>query len=255
MQLIPKLTVRASAKSFLLEVMAQSTFSVFIFASTISGLESQRWYDGYKSLTRSITGPGISNLGLLVGKRMSFYTLVSSTGATPLLIESHRSSSVGSFSKLLTNGDDLGADAVADGLLRSSNELRNYLSKKNHRSQIEVLFYNTPSALLILSSGDKGETRLITSTLVNLIKYQELHKQIKSFQAQDLITLLTSNPIATLVGTKYLDAIKTVTSVSEHSTHIEVSRVNVELNTHNTGKRSSLSIRAWMTPPGVERAS
>lgn len=258
MQIKPKLTVTANRGICLLEIVAtQAKVSCFIFASTISGLEAERWYDGFNSVTRLIKGNGIANFGVLVGKnkKMSFYILISSLRAKPLLVECHGSSSFGSFSKLLTNGDDLVADAVADRLLRSSHDLRHYLSKKNLRSQLEVLFYSTANRLVVLSSGDKGETRLVTSTLVKLIKDQERHKQIKSFQAQDLITLLTSNPIVTLVGTKYLDAVRSVTSVSEHSTHIEVSRVNVELNIHHTEKRNSLSVRAWMTPPGVERAS
>jgi hypothetical protein len=257
MQLKPKLTVTANRGIYLLEIMAtQAKVSCFIFESTISGIETERWYDGFNSVTRLIKGNGIANFGVLVGKnkKMSFYILISSPRAKPLLVECHGSSSCGSFSKLLTNGDDLVADAVADRLLRSSHDLRHYLSKKN-RSQLEVLFFSTANGLVVLSSGDKGETRLVTSTLVKLIKDQERHKQIKSFQAQDLITLLTSNPIVTLVGTKYLDVIRSVTSVSENSAHIEVSRVNVELNIHHTEKRNSLSVRAWMTPPGVERAS
>lgn len=250
----PKLTIKQTQHGHLVEIVAtqaKAKISCYVFASTISGLTENCWYEGNQSLTRSMTGIGIASVGVLVGKRMTFYVLVISDRTKPYLLES-LGTSFGSFQSILTNGNDFQAEKFAAALHRSSHDLQKYVTK--HSKHFETLFYSTPSGLVVVSTASKSETILVTSSLVKLIKDQEQNKLVPALQARRLLRML-NQPLATVVGDSYQKALRTVTSITETGCHIEHSRVNVDVATHVTGKRSSLSIRAYLNPPGVERAS
>jgi hypothetical protein len=220
--------------------------TTYVFSSSISGLVTGKRYDSKDRQLLTVQGSGVASVGILTTNKFKIFFLVSNPEQTPQLIELKDRRIICNFRKL----NEASPEGFADSMLRSTQELR-----KRIRSEEETLLYVTPGGLVVISSGSHATAKLVLAAVQNVVQDQRKQKHhLPEFVSERLISQLKA-PAAILTGRHLLPSIRSITVSSEKTCRVERNRVNVEFATHETGKADSLSVRCWLTPPGMNRAS